>query len=54
MTVDFDYGCTVTRKKDGLKLVAPPDSWREFDRNRELLLNLVSVEQAIEIINKWQ
>lgn len=58
-TVDFDYGCTVIRSSGDPAEVLTVDeitlgiSWEQFDTNRDKLLNLVSVEEAEEIIAKW-
>lgn len=67
ITVDFDYGCTVIRKAglvpelqfntDRLPETLPGgdelDMWGYFDANRRDLLNLVTVEDAKEIISAW-
>lgn len=69
ITVDFDYGCTVIRKAglvpaleindnlfdvlDGDVRNAYKSVWECFDENRKRLLNLVSVEEAKEIISAW-
>lgn len=50
-TVDFDYGCCVIRDK-----VAFSDAvitWEQFNANRKELLNLITVEEAQELISKW-
>lgn len=52
-TVDFDYGCMVLRKQDGIGIGSPIDNWEQFDQNRKNLLNLVSVQDAIRIIDSW-
>lgn len=54
-TVDFDYGCCVIRKMPGDKLTICNDkvTWDYFDKNRNLLLNLVSVESAVKVIESW-
>lgn len=53
-TVDFDYGCAVIRKENKLKFGNAEYTWRIFDTNRKELLSLVSVYEAIEIINSWK
>lgn len=53
-TVDFDYGCCVLRKADGLEFDSSFISWETFDEQRQFLLNLVSVEKAKEIIDSWE
>jgi hypothetical protein len=52
-TVDFDYGCCVIRKVDRLTFDSSFVSWETFNEEREVLLNLVSVEKAVEIIDNW-
>lgn len=61
-TVDFDYGCTVLRKEPGTEnplIIGPewlPDGasvWEIFNANRKELLNLISTEEAKEIIAAW-
>lgn len=52
-TVDFDYGCCVLRKADGLTFDSSFISWETFNEERKSLLNLVSVEKAVEIIDNW-
>lgn len=53
-TVDFDYGNCVLRK-NGQPLEFSPEliSWEQFDIPRKELLNLVSVDDAIKIIDAW-
>lgn len=55
-TVDFDYGCCVIRKEEESTLTwnDEPVSYERFDANRKELLNLVSVDEAVEIISKWK
>lgn len=55
-TVDFDYGCCIVRKEQPGPLFdhAPESSWETFDKHRKELLNLVSVNEAIQIINSWK
>lgn len=57
-TVDFDYGCTVLRKLPGtefpLMFENEPESWEDFDAHRHEYLQLISVEDAIENISKWE
>jgi hypothetical protein len=59
-TVDFDYGCCVIRKPlncDPYRTINIDDriiDWPYFDANRKTLLNLVSVEKAIETIGSWE
>lgn len=52
MTVDFDYGCCVLRKEDGLEWNDINVTWEEFDKNRNELLSLVSVEEALKLLDK--
>lgn len=60
-TVDFDYGCTVLRKitadpadmTDVLQWDQEPVTWQQFDAHREEYLNLVTPDEAKEIIAKW-
>lgn len=59
-TVDFDYGCTVIRKietpRDFPEYLSWEDkeiTWAYFDAHREELLNLVTPDEAKEIIAKW-
>lgn len=54
-TVDFDYGCTVLRKTEETIFIEmnAVKTWEYFDKNRKELLNLVSIEQAINIIDSW-
>lgn len=57
-TLDFDFGCCVIRKEtDDLDSEIEWDkrfiTWEEFDTNRKSLLNLVSVEEGIKIIDSW-
>ena len=61
-TVDFDYGCCVIRKLNIPGLGESYDlswndkeiTWDYFTANRKELLNLVSVDDAIQIINAWK
>lgn len=61
-TVDFDYGCCVIRKvvtdpETGIDPLGWDDkeiTWDEFTANRKELLNLVSVDDAVQIINAWK
>lgn len=53
-TVDFDYGCCIIKKTEPvLHWYEWPITWDYFDKNRTALLNLVSVEKGIEVINSW-
>lgn len=51
-TVDFDYGCCVIKKSDKLEWNDLNITWDYFNENRKELLNLVSVEEAKELIEK--
>jgi hypothetical protein len=54
-TIKEDYGITILRKTKGaeLKMSDSTLTWQEFDENRDMLLNLVSWEQATKIIDGW-
>lgn len=53
-TVDFDYGCMVIRKVgDGIYFEDFEYDWEYFDNNRRSLLNLLTIDQAVERIGKW-
>jgi len=51
ITLDFDYGCCVIWKNDGLEWNDLQVSWEEFNERRRELLNLVSIHQGLKIIN---
>lgn len=54
-TVDIDYGCTILRKNSDAPFIEVYSmDWGYFNMNRKRLLNLVSVEEAIQIINSWK
>lgn len=55
-TVDFDYGVCVITKPPGYRIrwTDKDFTWQEFDNSRKELLNLVSVNEAIQIINSWE
>lgn len=58
-TVDFDYGCAVLRKDNSkvwskdIDFVNNDITWDLFEKNRHVI-NLVTVEEGINIINSWQ
>lgn len=54
-TLDFDYGCGIIRKTDNdIKINNKTISWDLFAANRGQLLNLVSLDQGLKIIDTWQ
>lgn len=54
ITLDFDYGCGIIKKSDGLVCwLCFEMDWEYFDKNRKELLNLVPVLKGIEIIKSW-
>lgn len=55
-TADFDYGCCIVRKESidqKLNWSIVAITWEVFDKHRKELLNLVSIDQAIELILKF-
>lgn len=54
-TIDMDYGCCVIRKKDEIKYdtITPYCNWEMFAESRKELLNLVSTEEGLKIIESW-
>jgi len=53
-TVDMDFGCMVIKKIEiPLSFTGAKITWKHFSENRKQLLNLVSVEDAIKIIDGW-
>lgn len=50
-TIDVDYGCCVLQKKDGLKFNKKNIDWNYFNKNRKELLNLVSLDEGLNLIN---
>jgi hypothetical protein len=49
-TVDFDYGCCILKKGDGLRWNDLEVTWEYFNTRRKELLNLMSIEEAIKIL----
>jgi hypothetical protein len=54
-TIDMDYGCCVIHKTtdQALEWKCGEIHWEQFDKERKKLLNLVSVQEGIDIINGW-
>lgn len=54
-TVDFDYGCCVVRKEPGHSLIIRDVeyTWEQFNDARERLLDLISIDEAIQRISSW-
>jgi len=53
-TIDVDYGCCILRNNDDRLLFNDREvSWEDFDKNRKQLLNLVTVEEGLKIIDSW-
>lgn len=53
-TLRDDHGVTVIRKDWGLKFSDKTVEWEGFDMFRETILKLVTWEEAIKIIDKWE
>ena len=53
-TVDVDYGCCILKNNDERLLFNDSDvTWEQFSANKKQLLNLVSVFDALKIIESW-
>lgn len=55
ITADMDYGCMIITKKDPIifDTIIPYCNWNMFNEARKEYLNLVSVNEAISIIDSW-
>lgn len=53
-TMQDDHGVTVIRKSGALKINDFDISWSDFNEDRELILNLVTAEEAIKIVESWK
>lgn len=53
-TMQDDHGVTVIRKDGELKVNNYTIEWSDFDQDRQLILNLVTAEQAIKIVDEWK
>jgi len=56
-TMDMDYGCYILRKEEDVLVFAYAEGidnpWEYFNKYRKELLNLVSVEEGLKIIDSW-
>ncbi len=53
-TIDFDYGCCIIHKTEqSLTFHNDEITWDYFDSNRKRLLNLVSMDEALKIMQEW-
>lgn len=55
-TMDFDFGCCVIRKQfedEELEWDKKFITWEAFDADRVNLLNIVSVDEGLKIIDSW-